>query len=163
VYLAIRYQGLTMLHLVEPTTAQGPNRLASVTTTGTDDELHRLAMLRRYEIVDSPPEPAFDRITALAADLFNAPISIISFLDHDRLWFKSHHGLDAEEVSWNPSDHSASAIEPRMRQELKPGFFVGTPLTTSGGYALGTLCVIDHRPIKSTNGRAAIFGHWRKS
>ena len=75
-----------MLHLVDSGT--------SPTVPRTDDDAHRLAHVRRYEILDTPPEVAFDRITALAADLFNAPIAIISFLDRDRLWFKSHHGLD---------------------------------------------------------------------
>lgn len=107
----------------------------------------RLAAAKNYEILDTPPEEAFDRITALAADLFTAPIAIISFFDRQRqrLWFKSHHGLDATGISGGP-DTSGPAMEQRIRREFDVGFFVGVPLRTSDGYDLGTLCVIDSRP-----------------
>ena len=65
------------------------------TAWGGDDEAARLAVVRRYDMLDTPPDGAFDRITALAARLFDVPISIISIVDHDRIWFKSHHGIDA--------------------------------------------------------------------
>lgn len=54
----------------------------------------------RYDILDTPPDGAFDRITAIAADLFNVPISIVSIIDHDRIWFKSHHGVDVPQRPW---------------------------------------------------------------
>jgi hypothetical protein len=62
------------------------------------NEAERLAAVRRYEILDTPPDGAFDRITRIAARLFNVPISIVSIVDEDRIWFKSHHGLDVEEI-----------------------------------------------------------------
>ncbi|HEY0184024.1 MAG TPA: sensor domain-containing phosphodiesterase, partial [Rhodopila sp.] len=62
------------------------------------DEMDRLAALRAYRILDTPPEPAFDGLTQLAADYFKAPISLISLLDADRQWFKAVHGLDATET-----------------------------------------------------------------
>ena len=102
------------------------------------------AAVHRYEILDTPPEAAFDRITALAADLFDAPISIIGLRDRDRLWFKSHHGLDVTELSWG-RDASTSTMELRLRREFNLGFFVGAPLQTSDGDDLGSLCVMDRQ------------------
>jgi two-component sensor histidine kinase len=129
-----------MLHLVETRKGDLPDLLVS-----TVNEADRLAALKRYEILDTPPEAAFDHITALAAELFKAPIAIISFLDGNRLWFKSHHGLDASQISWAP-DLSGVATEPRLRREFNPSFFVSAPLRTADGYDLGTLCVIDRQP-----------------
>jgi hypothetical protein len=62
------------------------------------NEAERLAAVRRYDILDTPPDGAFDRITRIAARLFDVPIAIVSIVDHDRIWFKSHHGLDAAEM-----------------------------------------------------------------
>jgi two-component sensor histidine kinase len=87
-----------MLHLVKPAEGHGLDILVSAPGMSVDDERLRLAALMRYEILDTAPEAACDRITALAADLFNVPISIIGFVDRDRIWFKSHHGLDATEI-----------------------------------------------------------------
>lgn len=129
-----------MLYLVE--TAKGDRPGTHVSTI---NEADRLAALKRYEILDTPPEAAFDHITALAAELFKAPIAIISFLDGNRLWFKSHHGLDAAQISWAP-DLSGSATELRLRREFNPSFFAGAALRTADGYDLGTLCVIDRQP-----------------
>ena len=53
------------------------------------NESERLAAVRRYNILDTPPDGAFDRITAIAACLLKVPIAIISIVDHDRIWFKS--------------------------------------------------------------------------
>lgn len=130
-----------MLHLVQSTKGPGPRAPAQ----REDAAARHLAIVKRYEILDTPPEPAFDRITALASALFKAPISIISFLDRDRHWFKSHHGLDATQVSWGPG-MAAPGIEPQILREFDCGFFVGVPLHTHDGHDLGTLCVIDRQP-----------------
>jgi GAF domain-containing protein len=74
-----------------------------------EEEARRMAAVRRYDILDTPPDGAFDRITAIAAGLFSVPISIISLVDHDRIWFKSHHGLEVEEIAREPG-LCASAI-----------------------------------------------------
>src|ERR1700759_4186948 len=87
-----------MLHLVKLAEGDGLDNPVSTTAMSVDDERLRLAAVMRYEILDTAPEAACDRITALAADLFNVPISIIGFVDRDRIWFKSHHGLDATEI-----------------------------------------------------------------
>ena len=62
------------------------------------EEQERLAAVRRYDILDTPPDGAFDRITAIAARLMKVPIAIVSIVDHDRIWFKSHHGLEVEQI-----------------------------------------------------------------
>ena len=66
------------------------------------DEQKRMHAVKRYEILDTPPDGAFDRVTAIAARRFNAPISIISIVDHDRIWFKSHHGVAVEQIGREP-------------------------------------------------------------
>lgn len=128
-----------MLHPVEVT---NDNHLRAPAVIG--DASDRLAA-RRYEILDTPPEAAFDHITALAADLFGVPIAIIGFLDRSRLWFKSHHGLEKSEMSWAP-DLSGPSAELRFRREFNAAFFAGAPLRTSDGHELGTLCVLDRQP-----------------
>ncbi len=128
------------------------------------DEAHRLAAVRRYDILDTPPDGAFDRVTRIAAQLFHVPIAIVSIVDSDRIWFKSHHGLDVEEIPRSPG-LCASAIlydqpwilsdaktDPRsLANPLVAGdfglrFYAGVPLRTHDGYNLGTLCVIDREP-----------------
>jgi two-component sensor histidine kinase len=132
------------------------------------NEAGRIAAVRRYDILDTPPDGAFDRITAIAARLFDVPISIVSIVDHDRIWFKSHYGLDVEQIDRGPG-LCASAIlsdDPRilrdarldlhaMTNPLVAGefglrFYVGVPLHTYDGFNLGTLCVIDQEPREVT-------------
>lgn len=62
------------------------------------EEERRLAAVWRYDILDTPPDGAFERIRHLAAPIFQVPISIVSVVDRDRIWFKSHHGLDVQEI-----------------------------------------------------------------
>ena len=125
------------------------------------DEPRRLAAVRRYGILDTPPDGAFDRITALAARHFGVPISIISIVDEDRIWFKSHHGVSVEQIgrdvglcasailSNDPHILTDASIDPRtLANPLVAGdfglrFYAGVPLTTDDGHNLGTLCIID--------------------
>ncbi len=128
------------------------------------DEPARLAAVKRYDILDTPPDGSFDRITAHAARLFNVPISIVSIVDHDRIWFKSHHGLSVTEIGRDPG-LCASAIlrddprilpdarcdlhalaNPLVAGEFGLRFYAGVPLRTHDGFNLGTLCVIDKEP-----------------
>src|SRR5882672_5727400 len=74
-----------------------------------ENEAERLQALRRYSILDAPPDGSFDHITALAAELFRVPIALISLVDHDRIWVKSRHGLDAQQIARDPG-LCASAI-----------------------------------------------------
>lgn len=123
-----------------------------------------MTAVRRYDVLDTPPDGAFDRVTALAARRFGVPISIISIVDEDRIWFKSHHGLPVEQIERTPGLCASAilsndpyllpdaSIDPRsLANPLVAGdfglrFYVGVPLTTSDGFNLGTLCVIDKEP-----------------
>lgn len=133
-------------------------------TSTPSNEAERLSELCRYEILDTPAEAAFDRITAIAADLFQVPISIISLVDHDRIWFKSRHGLKINE-SARDAGMCATAItesdvyvvsdtknDPRTRNhpmvQGKDGvrFYAAAPLRTKHGHNIGTLCILDTTP-----------------
>ena len=128
------------------------------------NESKRLSSLRKYQILDTPQDGNFDRITALAANIFKVPIAIISLVDADRIWFKSHHGLPVRQIDRDPG-LCASAIlsnelyiienaknDPRcLTNPLVAGdfglqFYAATPLQTEENYNLGTLCVIDKNP-----------------
>jgi serine/threonine protein kinase len=127
-------------------------------------EVERMNAVERYEILDTPPDGAFDRITGLAARLFNVPIAIVSIVDSDRIWFKSHHGLDATEIGrdaglcasaimydqpWVVEDatHDVRAMaNPLVAAEAGIQFYAGVQLRTSDGHNLGTLCVLDFEP-----------------
>jgi two-component sensor histidine kinase len=129
-----------MLNLVETAKGDLPHGPAAEVS-----EPDRLAALKRYEILDTPPEAAFDDITALAAELFKVPIALIGFHDGNRLWFKSSHGLALAQISW-PLDLTGAAPDQRLRREFNPSFFANAPLRTADGFDLGTLCVIDRQP-----------------
>ncbi len=124
----------------------------------------RLAAVRRYDILDTPPDGAFDRIAQLAARLLDVPIAIVSVVDTERIWFKSHLGLDVTQIEREPG-LCASAIlgdepwivtdavrdprtlaNPLVAGEFGLRFYAGAPLTTHDGFNLGTLCVIDREP-----------------
>ena len=74
------------------------------------NETERLAALHRYKILDTPPEAAFDRITTLAARLFDVPTALISLVDESRAWFKSCIGFDAREVSRDATLYSFAVL-----------------------------------------------------
>lgn len=145
----------------------------SLASAAEGKETARLAALRRYEILDTPPDGSFDHVAAVAARLFDVPIAILSLVDEDRIWFKAHHGLDVEQIDRSPG-LCASAIlqtdpyvltdascDPRsLANPLVAGdfglrFYVAAPLRTSGGHNLGTLCVIDHQPRAVTDDQIA--------
>jgi eukaryotic-like serine/threonine-protein kinase len=128
------------------------------------DEDLRITAVNRYDILDTPPDGAFDRITRLAARIFNVPISTISIVDHDRIWFKSKYGITAEEIDREPGLCASAvlhydpwivedaSVDPRalenelVRGELGLRFYAGVPLKTADGYNLGTLTIIDTEP-----------------
>jgi signal transduction histidine kinase len=128
------------------------------------DEEARLAAVHRYDILDTPFETAFDRITLLAARLFNTPIAIVSIVDNDRVWFKSHHGLDLPEVERLPGLCASAILQndpliltdasldpvalshPIVAGESGLRFYAGAPLTTADGHNVGTICVMDKDP-----------------
>jgi hypothetical protein len=76
------------------------------------DEPLRMEAVKRYDILDTPADGAFDRVTAIAARRFGVPISIISIVDHDRIWFKSHHGLGIEQIGRDPGLCASAILKP---------------------------------------------------
>lgn len=129
----------------------------------TKSESDRLLALDSYDVLDSAPEEAFDRLTALAADLFDVPIALVSLVDAERQWFKSRQGLDAESTprDWAFCAHAIEqdsdttmVVEDATRDARFQGnplvtgdpnirFYAGAVLTGTDGHNLGTLCVID--------------------
>lgn len=138
--------------------------MAQDTATGTADEAARLAAVRRYEVLDTPPDGAFDRIAAVAARLCGTPIATITIVDVDRIWFRASHGLEVDEIGRDPGLCASAilqpgpylvedaAVDPRtldnplVRGELGLRFYAAVPLTTHDGHRLGTLNVIDTEP-----------------
>jgi PAS domain S-box-containing protein len=130
------------------------------------NEARRIRNLQSYGILDTAPDIAFDRVTQLACDLFDAPIALVSLIDDDRQWFKSRQGLDACSTprEWAFCSRAiqlgANAVmvveDATLDQRFlanplvvgEPGirFYAGAVLTSPDGYNLGTLCVIDTRP-----------------
>ena len=127
------------------------------------EENQRLAALYDYDVLDTPAEACFDRITRLAANHFAVPIALISLVDPVRQWFKSRVGLDASETPREISfcGHAIlnddvmqvedATLDPRFADNplvtAAPHirFYAGAPLIAPGGFRLGTLCIIDRR------------------
>jgi GAF domain len=127
------------------------------------NEEQRLASLHSLGILDTPPEERFDRITRLAASIFNAPMASISLVDRDRQWFKSSYGLDAVESSREMSfcSHAVAAQDvlvvpdafedprfadnPLVTGSPRIRFYAGCPIFI-GPDCVGTVCVLDNRP-----------------
>ncbi|MEP3562962.1 MAG: GAF domain-containing protein [Marinobacter sp.] len=128
------------------------------------NEASRLAALQSTLLLDTPPEERFDRVTRLAAQLFDVPICLVSLVDSDRQWFKSCYGLDASETGRDISfcghailGPNVFVVEDTLTDErfadnpLVTGgpnirFYAGAPLADLEGYRLGTLCLIDSTP-----------------
>lgn len=126
-------------------------------------ESKRLKALKRYDILDTPAEGNFDRITLLASRVFNVPIAIISLVDEDRIWFKSSQGLTINEIGRDPGlcasailsdevyliedarNDPRSLANPLVCGEFGLQFYAAAPLHTHDGFNLGTLCIIDKK------------------
>jgi hypothetical protein len=128
----------------------------------------RLAALQAAALLDSPPDESFDRLTRLAAKLVNAPVALVSAVDRERQFFKSCLGLPEPwatrretPLSHSFCQHVVAAREPvivsdaRKDERLLDNLairdlgviaYLGVPLITRDGHAIGTLCVIDHEP-----------------
>lgn len=126
------------------------------------NELARLAALKRYNILDTLPEHAFDDATKLVSYICGVPIAHISFIDESRQWFKSEIGIGVSEVPREisfcqytimeskmveiPDTHLNERLkdDPNVTGGFKVRFYAGVPLTTPDGHNIGTLCAIDH-------------------
>lgn len=129
------------------------------------NEEDRLDALSRTEILDSLPEQAYDDLVALATQICDTPIALVSLVDRDRQWFKAKAGMPTSQTHRDlsfcahailvPDDvfsiHDAQrdprfADHPLVTDGPRIRFYAGAPIVTEDGQALGTVCVIDHRP-----------------
>lgn len=128
------------------------------------DEPGRLSALKRYDVLDTPAEAQFDKITDLVRNVLGVPMSAVSLIDTDRQWLKSRPGIDATETardvafcdytirSRSPMVVSDAEIDDRFRDNpLVLGHpdirsYAGVPLETPDGYNVGSLCAIDTKP-----------------
>lgn len=130
-----------------------------------EQERERLKVLRAYQILDTPPDGAFDHVTQLAARYYGVPISLISLVDEDRIWFKSRYGLDGvEQIDRVPGLCGSSTFadgayvvrdaltdprtldNPLVRGEFGLRFYAAAPLITHDGHRLGNINIIDFQP-----------------
>ncbi len=132
---------------------------------GLQHEERRLQALRRYDILDTQPEPEYDDIAQLAARMCDVPIALVSLVDRERQWFKANAGLPGVMETERCISFCTFAIEQEhvfvvedatkdarfATSPLVTGapfirFYAGAPIQTEDGFNLGTLCVIDRKP-----------------
>jgi len=144
------------------------------------NEKGRLDALYRMELLDSPSEEAFDRITRLVRSMLETPIVLVSLIDEDRQWFKSNQGLDASETPRNVAfcDHTIRKPKPMIVEDAhlderfadipfvtgEPGirFYAGVPLRTRDGHNVGTLCAIDLKPRTISGQQLTVLEDWHR-
>lgn len=135
----------------------------------TASEDNRLEILRKFEILDTNDERDLDDIVRLIATICDVPIALISLVDEHRQWFKAKVGIDIRET---PRKHAfcAHAIEqhdvmiipdaladqrfansPLVTGSMGIRSYAGMPLITTDGYTLGTLCIMDRKPLHLTD------------
>jgi diguanylate cyclase (GGDEF)-like protein len=129
------------------------------------NEQQRLRALHSYGILDSAAEQAFDDLARIAALSCDMPIALISLVDKDRQWFKSHIGLDATQTHRDLSFCAHAILSPtevmvvpdaRLDERFaghpavvgEPHiiFYAGAPMVSPTGEAIGTVCIADHKP-----------------
>ena len=138
-------------------------------------EPERLVALWDLGILDTDPEDRFDRYTEVACSTFDVPIALVTLVDAERQWFKSHHGLDVTETHRDESMCAHAILgddvfvitdalrddrfaeNPYVARDPRLRFYAGVPLSVADGQCVGTLCIMDHRPrlLERTAARAA--------
>lgn len=146
------------------------------------NDAERLSVLRSLGILDTPPEPDYDDLTQLAAQICGVPMATISLIDANRQWFKSKIGMGDDETSRDVSFCAHAINEPEREVFIVPDaqldprfsgnpsvigdpnirFYAGAPLVTHDGWALGTLCVIDRKPRQLTPGQLQALSGLRR-
>ncbi|MES2316491.1 MAG: PAS domain S-box protein [Pseudomonadota bacterium] len=127
------------------------------------DEIERIAALCRLQVLDTPPDERFDRITRTAQSLFHVPIALVTLVDTGRQWFKSRAGLAVAETPRDvsfcghaildeapfvvPDAHADPRFfdNPLVTGEPRVCFYAGIPIHDVAGWRVGTLCLIDHQ------------------
>jgi GAF domain-containing protein len=129
------------------------------------DDADRIADLYALKILDTPREPGFDRITDLAADLFEVPRVFVTLVDSNRQWFKSIYGLSGVDstprdvgfcahamlepeamVIPDASEDPRFADNPFVTGDFHLRFYAGVPLHSPTGKAIGALALVDTKP-----------------
>jgi EAL domain-containing protein (putative c-di-GMP-specific phosphodiesterase class I) len=128
---------------------------------GIKNETDRLRALRDLALLDTSPSESFDRITRMASQLFDAPISAISLTDENRQWFKSRVGCGPEIPRYKAPCAEVTRISdvlvvPDLTKDCRfeggylaengVRFYAGAPLTTRDGFTLGSMCILDTEP-----------------
>lgn len=145
-----------------------------------ENENERIKSLRDLNILDTPPEERFDRLTKFAAQIFDVPIALVSLVDSNRQWFKSRQGLDATETPRDISFCGHAIMEdkplvvenalfddrfadnPLVAGDPNIRFYAGQPLRANDGNRVGTLCIIDRKPHSLSDGdkqKLELLGH----
>ena len=132
-------------------------------------------MLDALHLLDTPPEPVFDRVTRLASRMLDVPMAMFSLVDADRQWFKSRVGMESAETprEYAFCAHAIGMSTPLVVQDaLEDGrfsdnplvngpprirFYAGVPIRTTAGLAIGTLCALDTRPRTLSEDEAALL------
>jgi GAF domain-containing protein len=128
------------------------------------DESARLSELRALNILDTPREPRFDRITELAADVFDVPMVFLTLVDGDRQWFKSTWGINVDTTPRDVGFCAHAMLEPGpmavpdatadarfadnpfVAGDFHLRFYAGVPLHGPAGRPIGALSLVDTRP-----------------
>ena len=154
---------------------EAARREALLATATAVQDPGRLAALRKTGLLDTPPDPSFDRHVRLAAEVLNAPVALVSLIDEDRQFFKSAIGVEERETPLSHSfcQHAIANREPLIVEdarehpllkhnpaveELSSVAYAGVPLIDADGYALGTLCVLDTHPRQWTKHQVELLG-----
>lgn len=137
------------------------NKLPIHACTDRSTHLENVEALRRFKVLDTAPDSAYDHIVDIAARVFQVPIVLVSLIDLDRQWFKARVGLDACETSLDVSFCTYAVkknevmvvkdatLDDRFKANPlvagEPGirFYAGAPLRTHDGFSIGTLCLVD--------------------
>ncbi|GGD61092.1 PAS domain-containing protein [Lacimicrobium alkaliphilum] len=143
-----------------------------------ENEQARLNALSACSLLDTEAEERFDRLTEIAQALFDVPVVLVSLVDAKRQWFKSKQGLDATEtprsisfcghailrpqqlfIVENALEDERFSDNPLVTGDLNIRFYAGAPIKDSGGYPLGTLCLIDSQPRQLSDKQKEMFRH----
>ena len=136
----------------------------------------RLLAVARYRLPEAPADGAFDRVTAIAARVFSVPVALVTIVDHDRIWFTAHHGLEIDHIDRHPGLCASAILDdvpwvvedarfdprtlanPLVASDFGLQFYAGVPLRTRDGHKLGTLCVLDFEPRLASEEELATLG-----